>query len=276
MPKKKPEFKTVKFGEIKVWGKNPRQISPEKLQMLARSLKKYGLFQNLTCWMEDERYVTGGGNMRYKAMREVLKWKDDAPVQISVNFPESEAEKLELSFLDNQTFRFYNELEVANLIKPEAGNLDLDMLAINVALPIDLDTILTDFDDEQQKVPVVDDLFDNRKRSGRVFISADLNIVGIGAYTCVISRVTTDRVVELLVKQFGNNRSQRQKGGEWVCKLILDALIPKVGNPSGEVLTRKAGSLKRKKEKAEREKAENEEYQKFKREREKKEASGKK
>lgn len=276
MPKNPPEFRVVKFGEIVVWGKNPRQIEPEKLIALANSLKKYGLFQNLTCWMEGEKYVTGGGNMRYKAMKEILKWPADKDIQISVNFPESEAEKLELSFLDNQTFGFYNELEVANLIRPEADKLDLDILAINIGPPVGLEAILTDFNEDEAKVPLVDNVIDDLAITSRIPISGDLNVVGVGAYCCIISRIVTDEVVELLKRKFGDNRSERKTAGEWMCALMKKTLIPLVGKPSPVVEKGKPMTEARKQERADRKEVEDKEHKEWVRKQEAKAKESKK
>jgi len=229
MPKKPPEFKDVPFGQIKLWGKNPRQIEPDKLQALARSIEKYSLFQNLTCWIEDGEYVTGGGNMRWRAMKEILGWPPDKLVHISVNYPESEAEKLELSFLDNQSFGFYNELEVASLIRPHAEEMDLDFLSIESRSPVALRTILDDWEEDEGMVPVLDIYDGSAPMGNRVPISGDWTVVGVGNYCGIVPRTMAEPVVELLRRKFGEARQGRTKAGEMICDMVRRALEPEVG-----------------------------------------------
>lgn len=130
MPTKQPEFISVELGKIKSWGQNPRDISKERLESLAQSIVKYGMFKTLTCWMEGDSYVTGGGNMRFRAMKEILRWPDDKKIQISVNFPSNEAEKIELALLDNQNFGFYNELAAEELISPVMSDIDTGLIEL--------------------------------------------------------------------------------------------------------------------------------------------------
>jgi len=135
MPTRPPELVELRLGEIERWGKNPRSITPEMLEKLAGSIRKYGLFQTLTVWREDGKIVAGGGNMRLLAMTEVLEWPPEKKIFCFMNYPESEAEKIELSFLDNQAFGFYDQLEVAELVKPVIDELDGELLKISFAEP---------------------------------------------------------------------------------------------------------------------------------------------
>jgi len=132
---KEPEFKKVKFGQIKPWEKNPRNIKKEKLERLAKSIKEKGLFQTLTCWKEGSFYVTGGGNMRWHAMKHILKWPEEREVWISLNFPENEKEKIELSLLDNMRFGQYIEQELAELVYPYIEEIELEDYSIDLTEP---------------------------------------------------------------------------------------------------------------------------------------------
>jgi len=142
---KQPEFKKVRFGQIKPWDKNPRNIKKERLERLAKSIRDKGLFQTLTCWQEGSFYITGGGNMRWQAMKHILKWPDNREVWISLNFPENEKEKIELSLLDNMRFGQYIEQELAELTYPYIEEIELEEFDIDLKEPVNLKSIIEDF-----------------------------------------------------------------------------------------------------------------------------------
>ena len=159
---KEPQFLQVPFGQIKPWGKNPRGIKKKDIDLLAKSIHEKGQFQVLTCWQTgDGQYETGGGNMRWHAMREVLHYPDDKPIWISLNFPESEKEKIELSLLDNMRFGYYEEDKLAELVYPHIEEIKLEDFKVDVGEPINLKDIVErfgpDIDDGADDVPEIDD-----------------------------------------------------------------------------------------------------------------------
>jgi len=131
MGNREPDFITVPFGQIRPWGKNPRNYTRHELTKLARSLREKGQFKNLVCWQENGNYVIGGGNLRYQAMARILKWPEDKMVQISVNYPGTEQEKLELTLLDNASSGFYEEDKLAALAI-EQPELKLDEFNVEI------------------------------------------------------------------------------------------------------------------------------------------------
>lgn len=230
MPLKQPEFKTVPLGQIKPWGKNPREISAEQLDTLARSLEKFGEIRNLTCWMENGAYVTGGGNMRYRAMTEVLKWKPERLVQISVNYPSSEAEKIELAFLDNQAFGFYNELAVVDLVRPLQAELDMDFVRVEMEKPVSVENLLTDFDVDEP-LPIVDGRREGVEMPKRQPINPEYLVCGFGSYIGVVPRDTGEPITDMLRKKFGEGQEDRKEAFIWVCNLLRQNLVKEVGEP---------------------------------------------
>jgi hypothetical protein len=231
MPEKQPEFIEVELGKIKAWGQNPRRISPENLQALKRSVEKYGLFQTLTVWKEGDDFVTGGGNMRYKVMTEVLKWPADKKIHVCLNFPSNQAERLELSFLDNQTFGFYNELEVAELVKPVESELDMALLQVSFENPMPLRMVLDSFKAEEP-LPVEDVSGDKTDQIPNRFpIEPKFMVVGIGAYIGVVDRETAEPAIDLLQRKFGDTQEGRKMAYEMVCALVRDKLQPELGPP---------------------------------------------
>jgi hypothetical protein len=135
---KSPEFIQVPFGKIKPWEKNPRGIKQKDLEALAKSITEFGQFQVLTCWQEGTDYITGGGNMRWHAMKKVLHYADDRKVWISLNFPATEADKIKLALRDNQRFGFYEQDKLAELVYPHVQDLNLGDFKLDLGEPIDL------------------------------------------------------------------------------------------------------------------------------------------
>jgi hypothetical protein len=96
----------------------------------------------LTCWQAGEMFETGGGNMRWHAMKNVLKYADDRPVWISLNFPTNEKEKIELSLLDNMRFGAYDEQALAELVYPHIESIVLEDFKIDLGNPISLKDLI--------------------------------------------------------------------------------------------------------------------------------------
>jgi hypothetical protein len=146
---KQPEFKQAVFGSIEPWQNNPRNIQTPDLERLARSISEKGQFQVLTCWpvgngyddypQEDTgKYMTGGGNMRWHAMKSILKFGPGNPVWISLNFPRNEAERIELALLDNQRSGIYIEEKLAELIYPIKSQIILEDFKIDLSKTVTL------------------------------------------------------------------------------------------------------------------------------------------
>jgi len=153
---KKPEIKQTTFGEIKPWGENPKTIQKRELEDLAESIKKLGNFQVLTCWpvgktyetypKEDTRkYQTGGGNMRWHAMKTILKVPADSKIWISLSFPENEAERLELSLRDNQRYGSYDMDKLAEMTWNQMGKIDISEFRIDIGKSTPLESIMTQY-----------------------------------------------------------------------------------------------------------------------------------
>jgi len=158
---KEPKFIQVPFGKIQPWGKNPRNIRTESLKKLAKSIQEKGQFQVLTCWENGDIYETGGGNMRWQAMKNILKYPDDKTIWISLNFPENEKEKIELSLLDNMRFGEYEEEKLAELVYPYIDEIELGDYKIDVGEPVNLQDVIEDYapnlDGSEDEVPEIDD-----------------------------------------------------------------------------------------------------------------------
>lgn len=148
--KREPEFHQVPFSSLRPWPKNPRDAKKTDVANLAEKIRKKGLFRNFVCWQEPEdvqrkTFTVGGGNIRFFALRDVLKVQGDRKVWISLNYPETEAEKIELSILDNMAFGGYLEQPLAELLYPVKDALDLASLRIPLSEGVDLEKFISGF-----------------------------------------------------------------------------------------------------------------------------------
>lgn len=143
--KKAPEYLEIRFGDIHPWDKNPKDIKKKDLIVLAKKIEKFHLFRNFVCWKENGKITTGGGNMRWQACKKILKFEDDRKVMISMNYPENEQEKIELSLLDNMIFGMYLEQPLAELVYPHRHKIDLENIRVHFSNPIDMKTFVSGF-----------------------------------------------------------------------------------------------------------------------------------
>lgn len=162
---KAPEFKKVEFRKLEPWNLNPRDIRTDALHFLAKKMKEKGIFRNFVTWCpgddypqkDNGRYVVGGGNMRWLVLKEAWKCPSDMLVQISVNFPKTEAERIELSLLDNYEAGIYLEQPTGELLYPYKDEIDLSMFRFSFTNPTDLKTIVDGFGpDGYQDIEFVD------------------------------------------------------------------------------------------------------------------------
>ena len=103
------EVKVVKISEIKPNPSNPRLIKDDKFKKLVASIEKFPQMSKVRALVVNTDMVIIGGNMRYKAMKEV-GWKE-VPVQI-VNW--TEEEQKEFIIKDNASFGEWAWDDLAN------------------------------------------------------------------------------------------------------------------------------------------------------------------
>jgi len=162
---KAPEFMQVEFRKLEPWNLNPRDIRTDALHFLAEKMKEKGIFRNFVTWppgdsypqKDNGRYVVGGGNMRWLALKEIFKCPPDTLLQISLNFPKNKAERIELSLLDNYEAGIYLEQPTGELLYPYKDKIDLSMYRFSFTNPTDLKTIVDGFGpDGHQDIEFVD------------------------------------------------------------------------------------------------------------------------
>lgn len=173
---KTPEFIKVKFRQLRPWDKNPRMITKKEIKNLAEKLKEKGVFKNFVCWQDgaDAKkgvYTVGGGNMRFYAMKDVLKVGPDSDVWISLNYPASEKEKVELSLLDNMTAGSYVEQQLAELLFPYKDELNLETFKLNFSEGLDLKRFLDGFGPSD--LPDIEETPDSDRRTISIVCRSD-------------------------------------------------------------------------------------------------------
>lgn len=131
----------VPIDKVIPWDKNPRGIKEEDFERLKRQIKKLGVYKPLLCYQEGDRFVTLGGNMRIRALKE-LGFKE---VEISLVKPKSEAEKIEYSLSDNDRAGYYEDVKLAELIYPHLEELNLNDFKVDIGNPRDLKDIVQQF-----------------------------------------------------------------------------------------------------------------------------------
>ncbi len=130
----------VSIGKVENWEKNPRGCKKEGFERLKKQITKLGVYKPLLVYFDihKKKYVSLGGNMRLRALRD-LKYTD---VDISLITPKNEAEKLEYALSDNDRIGYYEEDALAELIEQNKKNMDMDIFKVDTKEPIGLDEIL--------------------------------------------------------------------------------------------------------------------------------------
>jgi len=103
------EQMTKPISELRLWDKNPRTISKEKMELLKKYIKKYGMLSPLKITPDGEVL---GGNHRFKALIEL----GEKEAWVHVVNPADEKEKLEIALLDNQEFAKWVQEDLRRLV----------------------------------------------------------------------------------------------------------------------------------------------------------------
>jgi hypothetical protein len=147
---KAPEFLKVRFKQLHAWAKNPRTVTKKDAENLAKKIKEKGIIRNFVTWrdkkdLKDDSYTVGGGNIRYHALKDIIKINPESEVWISLNYPENEKEMIELSLLDNMPAGTYVEQALAELLYPYRSEIDLSTFKIPFTDGTDLQKFLEGF-----------------------------------------------------------------------------------------------------------------------------------
>jgi hypothetical protein len=133
------QIKKVLIRKIRCWEKNPRAIQKKDYARLKKHIQKYGQYKPLIVFRKKDYYVTLGGNMRLRALRD-LKFKEVFILEV---FPKNEQEKIELSLIDNDRGGYYDEQQLAELIYPYKDIIKLTDFKVDIDIPVlDLDKLV--------------------------------------------------------------------------------------------------------------------------------------
>lgn len=127
--------------------------------------------------------------MRFLAMKEILRFPSDRLVHISVNFPENEKERIELSVLDNMLFGYYEEQKVAEFWYPFKSKIDFSRLKLHFSNPIALDHFLNSFGPEGTEI---EEILDSDRRAIRILCSSDDEFIEMRQLLGITSRKSNE------------------------------------------------------------------------------------
>ena len=128
------EIRKVPIKDVYSWDKNPRGIDNNSFNRLKKQISKLGFYKPLICYIEDGKYITLGGNMRLKALKE-LGFEE---VEVSIIYPKTEAEKVEYSLSDNDTVGYYEGDKLLKLFEEVGEQIDFSDYNVDtgVSIPI--------------------------------------------------------------------------------------------------------------------------------------------
>lgn len=151
------DIKRVPISEVEVWDRNPRNIKTKDFERLKRQIQELGLYKPLICVRENGQYITLGGNMRLRALREL----NQKEVDISIVTAKDEATKIKYALSDNDRAGEYDEMQLAELTYPHIEEINLEDYRIDVGEPISLKDVIEDYgpnlDGREDEVPEIDD-----------------------------------------------------------------------------------------------------------------------
>jgi len=153
------EIKKVPISEVDVWEKNPRNIRTKDFERLKKQILELGVYKPLVCYEENGKYITLGGNMRLRALKE-LGLRE---VEISVVYPKTEAEKIKYSLSDNDLAGEIDKEKLAELVFPHIEEIEIEEFNISIGQE-DLKKVLEeygpDFEEEKPEIEITPELME--------------------------------------------------------------------------------------------------------------------
>lgn len=125
------EIKTVDVSLVDEWDRNPRGITEQDFERLKKQIVDLGVYKPLVVCEEAGRYIVLGGNMRLKA----IKALGIKRVAISVVSARSEAERVKYALSDNDRAGYYEQEDLAEMIKGVSSEIDLSAFKVDLGEP---------------------------------------------------------------------------------------------------------------------------------------------
>ena len=124
------------------WADNPRAIKKEKFEELKNRIERFGQFKPLIV-TEDGEVL--GGNMRLRAYKEL----GITDIWVSVVYPKTQAEKIEIALTDNEELGYYEDQALAELIARYKDDIDVTKYSVHLSQPKTLEEILKEFSPDE-------------------------------------------------------------------------------------------------------------------------------
>lgn len=150
------DIKQVPISDIDVWEKNPRNIKTKDFERLKRQIQELGIYKPLICVRENGRYVTLGGNMRLRALKD-MGIKD---IDVSIVKADTEAQRIKYALSDNDRAGEYDEQQLAELVYPHIEEINLEDFKVDLGEAVDMKSVIEDFGpdlDEEEDIPELSD-----------------------------------------------------------------------------------------------------------------------
>jgi DNA modification methylase len=145
------QIETVQLDDLTPWEDNPRFISPADLARLMNQIKRLGQYKPL---IVDDNNVILGGNMRYRALRQMgIK-----EVWVSRVHPKTETERVEYALSDNDRAGQTDEEALAQLLM-SVPDINLDDFKVDLGELTSLGSLLDKYapTPEEDEIPEVGD-----------------------------------------------------------------------------------------------------------------------
>lgn len=158
---KKENKNLILIDDVKVWDKNPREISSKDFESLKKKIERWGIWKPFLVWESKKQIL--GGNQRYKACKE-LGHKE---IWVEYREPKDDAEALEMAIADNESSGEWIKSLLIEQIKLSEDKINLEDYKINIKdttlkdlMPIDTEEDNPPDEADIQSVSVLDDLYE--------------------------------------------------------------------------------------------------------------------
>ena len=128
-------IKTVDFDRLKkqiLWAKDFVPQSAEEQLLL------YAMMKPLIVFPENGGYTVLGGNMRLRALKEL----GEKEVEVSIVHPKTEAQKIQISLIDNDRAGETDEQQLAELVWPHIAEINLADYKVDLGEAVDLKSLI--------------------------------------------------------------------------------------------------------------------------------------
>ena len=135
----------VPLSKVKVWELNPRNIKTKDFNRLKEQIRRLGVYKPLICYKENGLFITLGGNMRLRALKDLATELKIENVDISIVDPKTEAEKVEFNLSDNDRAGEYDDQALAEMVYNVKDKLNAELFRFDLGNTVSTELLLTQF-----------------------------------------------------------------------------------------------------------------------------------